>query len=132
MKTSIYTLTAIIVFASCKKADMPVTSTGYTGTFELRARHGGIAGINEKYEAGNKNILQLNADSTYRMFVKGAQTSAGRFRLKKNAYTYGNIVYDWIYYDADTYGTEVRLHGDTLTLGTDITDNIATDYKRIK
>jgi hypothetical protein len=132
MKNFLYILTAIAVFASCKKADLPVTSTGYNGIFELRARYGGIAGISEKYPAGNKNLLQLNADSTYKMFVKGAQTSAGKFRIKKSAFTYGNIVYDRIYFDADTYGTEARLHGDTLTLGTDITDNIAADYKRIK
>ena len=133
MKNNLLILLAVITFASCKKADLPVTSTGYNGTFELRARYGGIAGINEKYAAGNKNIFQLDADSTYKIFIDGELNRQGTFRIKKNADTLYNVVYDRIYYDTDAaFGTEIRLHGDTLTVGTDITDNIAADYKRIK
>jgi hypothetical protein len=132
MKNSVFILLTI-AFASCKKADLPVGSTGYNGTFELRARYGGIAGINEKYAPGNKNIFQLDADNTYKIFVNGDLDTQGTFHIKKNADTLYNVIYDRIYYNDDnTYGTEIRLHGDTLTLGTDITDNIAADYKRIK
>nr|WP_294948502.1 hypothetical protein [uncultured Mucilaginibacter sp.] len=133
MKNTLFILLCVVAFASCEKADMPVTSTGYNGTFELRARYGGIAGINEKYAPGNKNFFQLDADSTYKVFEKDTLRSHGTFRIKKNADTLYNVIYDRIYYNGDTsYGTEIRLNGDILTLGTDITDNIATEYKRIK
>lgn len=133
MKNSLYLLLIICVFASCTKSAMPITSTGYNGTFELRARYGGIAGINEKFAAGNNNLIQLNADSTYKTFVDGHASSQGTFRIRTNADTLYNVIYDRIYYSGEqTYYTQIRLHGDTLTLGTDITDNIAAAYKRIK
>ena len=133
MKNTLFTILLIAAFSSCKKADLPITSAGYNGTFELRARYGGIAGINEKYAPGNKNLIQLDADNTYKIYQKDTLHSQGTFRIKKNADTLYNVIYDRIYYNGDTsYGTEIRLHGDTLTIGTDITDNIATDYKRIR
>ncbi|RYU90613.1 hypothetical protein EWM62_08145 [Mucilaginibacter terrigena] len=134
MKKIILLIVIVTAFASCQKDNTtPVTSNEFTGNWELRGRYGGLIGINEHYAPGNMNLLQLNIDSTYKLLEKGALNKQGGYSIRLNTDTLDGVVYNRIYFDDDTqYGTEIRLHGDTLTIGTTITDNIAVDYQRVK
>ena len=117
---------AATLFA-CKKER--IVSKGYIGTFELRARYGGLAGINEKYDPGNGNIFQFNTDSTFKSYTDRKLTNQGTFSIRKDSRTTNNRIY--FSYDPQ-YGHDIALNKDTLTLGTAVTDNIATVYVRIK
>ena len=130
MKKILLLLIIAGVFVACKKDRQSPTT--YFGTYELRANYGGIAGIYEKHQPGNGNILQLNNDSTFKRYAAGKLEREGRFHIRKIFQTANNLMYDRLFYHDENYSTEIHLHNDTLTLGTTITDNIATDLVRIK
>lgn len=130
MKKIFLLLFVAVAVVACKKDNTSPAS--YFGTYELRANYGGLAGIYVKHQPGNGNILQLNNDSTFKRFVNGKLDREGRFHVRTVFQTANKLMYDHLLYDDETYSTEIRLHNDTLTLGTTITDNIATDLVRIK
>ena len=120
----------ILLFAfGCKKGNN-VKPTGLTGAWELRSDYGGFAGGTRTYPPGNGTILQFNADSTFISYYKFQLGDHGTYQVVKNGIALGQQKFDGLYYNHNTYGTEIQLKGDTLTLGLDFDDMIATEYVR--
>ena len=118
----------LFLFEGCKKSQNPIP-TGIVGNWELSLEVGGIVGITH-YAPGNGNILQLNADNTYQRFSQGSLTNHGTYQIIKNSIKIGTNKFDGIYYDHSTTGGMIQLQGDTLTIGMDYDDGIATSYIR--
>ena len=127
MKKALLLIFAAATLFACKKEH--IVSKGYTGTFELRARYGGLAGISEKYDPGNGNIVQFNTDSTFKSYTGGKLTNQGAFSIRKGPQTTTDRIY---FNDDPQYGQDIVLNKDTLTIGTSVTDNIAVVYVRVK
>lgn len=72
----------------------------------------------------------LNADSTYKRFVKFKQSSEGQFHIVKNGVNWANTNYDVIYFD-NNIGTDfIFLNVNELTIGNTFPDGVATLYER--
>ena len=119
----------VFLFEGCKKSQNPIP-TGIVGKWELRLEVGGIAGMTTHFAPGNGNTLQLNADNTYQAFWPGSTVYHGTFQIIKNSITIGANKFDGIYYDHNVTGEVIQLKGDTLTIGMDYDDGIATSYIR--
>jgi hypothetical protein len=129
-KTILLALIAACCLLACKKGAM--VSPGLFGKWELRHSYGGLAGFDSVYKAGNGNIYQLNSDSTYKHFAKNKLDRQGNFHIKMfNNPNQNSISLYMIYFDNDTYGDAFNMKNDTITIGTTVTDGIASDYKKI-
>lgn len=129
MKRFLYIIFLVAIIAACKKSQNP-TPRDIVGKWELSLEVGGIAGTTTHYAAGNGNILQLNADNTYQAFWPGSLVYHGTFQIIKGSVMIGTNKFDGIYYDHNSSGQVIQLRGDTLTIGMDYDDGIATSYLR--
>jgi len=129
MKKYLPVIFILLLAYSCKKGNT-VKPTGLTGTWELRSDYGGIAGGTRTYPPGNGTTLQFNADSTYIRYYQFQFGDKGTYQVVKNGIALGQQRFDGLYYNHSTYGTEIALKGDTLTLGIDYDDMIASMYVR--
>jgi hypothetical protein len=111
---------------ACKKTGV---KPGLFGKWELRRAYGGLSYRDSAYSAGNGNIYQFGADSTYKLFIKGKVNAQGTFHIVKLVYagsTSAGIVFD------DSGNPEPFVFGGTkFTLGTSIDDGIASEYQKI-
>lgn len=123
----ILTATGLLMGACAKKLIAP----GVAGKYELRARYGGFAYRNDKFPAGNGTMYVLNSDGTYVRYANKEVVNKGSFivDLKGNSRKeqIGTITFD-----GEEYPQKIRLRHDTLTIGTTVTDQIASDYVKIK
>jgi hypothetical protein len=124
-------LIIIVIFAlSCKKGNT-VFPTLF-GKWELRHSHGGFGGFDSVYQAGNGNIYQFNNDSTYKRFEAGKLLSEGVFHIKHYNNPTENTMSEYaIFFDNTTYGDVFSMKGTTITIGTTVTDGVASDYQKI-
>jgi hypothetical protein len=118
-----------MVAAACKKSENP-TPRSIVGKWELSLEVGGIAGITNHYAPGNGNILQLNADNTYQTYKQGSLLYHGTYQIIKSSITFGTNKFDGIYYDHSMTGDMIQLQNDTLIIGMDYDDGIASSYIR--
>ncbi|MBS1521180.1 MAG: hypothetical protein JST50_09295 [Bacteroidetes bacterium] len=126
MRSAVLIIIAIAICSvSCKKSS-PVSPTLF-GKWELRHSYGGLAGFDSVYKAGNGNILQFSSDSTYKRFEANKLAATGVFHIKH----YTNPDGYAIYFDNITYGDAFSRNGTTMTIGTTVTDGIASDYQKI-
>lgn len=128
MKKFIYILGIFLIIAGCKKNG--VQPKGYAGTWELKQKSGGIAGTTITYPSNEGNILMLNADSTYKRFVKYQQSSEGPYHIVKNGVNWANKTYDGIYFNTDTRADFIILNGNELTIGNTFPDGVTLLYER--
>jgi hypothetical protein len=132
MKKITAILFATVSFLSCKKENAALqNSSSIIGKWEIRKNYGGFTGAVRIYQPGTGTTLQFNADSTFTDYQAFKLNKQGKFRVIKNAFTFGPDKSDGLYYNGDTYGDPIRIHGDTLTIGVTYTDGIALDYVRI-
>lgn len=127
-------MAAAFCMLACKK-DQPV-SPSFFGKWELRRIYGGFSYRDSDYLAGNGTLYQFNSDSTYKYFIKGELSSQGVFHYRKHSILIGNAFYDALILKDTvpatiTYDDMVNIKGTKLTLGTTMTDGIATDYEKI-
>lgn len=124
-------LTFIVVCALACKKGTPVTP-GLFGKWELRRSYGGFLGSDSVYKAGNGNILQFNSDSTYKRYEAKKLTSTGVFHIKHYNNPAGNSISEYMmFFDNTTYGDAFYFKGTTITIGTTVTDGVASDYQKI-
>ena len=129
MNRILFMICLLIVAAGCKKTQNP-TPRDIVGKWELRLEVGGIAGTTNHFAPGNGNILLLNADNTYQTYKQGALLYHGTYQIIKSSVMIGTNKFDGINYDHSTTGEVVQLQGDTLTIGIDYDDEIASTYVR--
>ena len=134
MKILLSILVAICCLTACKKGES--LSPGIFGKWELRRVYGGFGYRDSTYKAGNGTIYQFNSDSTYKYFINGKLSTQGVFHYKKHSIQIGDTFFDALILGDDTsgnitYDNLVSLKGATMTLGTTITDGIASDYQKI-
>ena len=129
MKRYLFCLAAAAVLFSCKKSGV---SPQLTGTWELRQMYGGFGYHDSVYVAGNGNKYQFNSNGTYKHFKDGTQDASGTFEYKKKSITFAGEVYDELIFDHAASGDDmVTLNGSKMTMGTTVTDGIASDYQKI-
>jgi len=128
---TIILLTLIAVGALACTKSAPVTP-GLFGKWELRHSYGGLAGFDSVYKAGNGNILQFNSDSTYKRFEANKPAATGVFHIKHyNNPTENSISEYTISFDNNNYEEPFHMKGTTITIGTTITDQVASDFQKI-
>jgi len=127
MKVFLLVMVATCLLLGCKKEHV---SAGLFGKWELRKVYGGIAGFDSTYNAGNGRILQLGSDSTYTQFQGGKMSRQGTYQVTKQANVNGDGD-SYISFDHNDYSQPLKLAGTTLTIGVDVTDQIASQYQKL-
>ena len=123
-------LVIVCCLMACGKGS--VVAPGVFGKWELRRSYGGFGYRDSVYKAGNGTIYQFKSDSTYKHFTKNKLDAQGNFHIKKyNNPNENSISLYMIFFDNDTYGDAFSMKGDTITIGTTVTDGIASDYQKI-
>jgi hypothetical protein len=132
MKKILFLAVLAVSILACKKENKKPVSSTIVGTWELRVEYGGIAGITNHYAPGNGHKLQLNVDSTFKFYENSTISSQGTFSIIKNSIDLGVGApkLDGIYYNHNTVGQPIQLKADTLTIGIDFDDQIASVYVR--
>jgi hypothetical protein len=131
----LFVFCAAVVATGCKKdssnvAKVKVAANGaFFGKWELRITRGGLQ-PDVNFAAGNGNIVQFNADSTYTFYVADAVTKQGSFHISTLSYAQGTPKTYLIYYDNSTNGEVIDVQNDMLTLGTSIADGPSYIYAK--
>lgn len=131
MKTSLLFIgIAAFCMMGCNKGSS--VSPALFGKWELRRMYGGFSYRDSIYKAGNGTAYQFNTDSTYKHFTKNQLDGQGVFHIVKYNNPAANYISSYqIYFDNTTYGEPFSTKGDMITIGTTVTDQIASDYQRI-
>ncbi|HEY9002207.1 MAG TPA: hypothetical protein VIM89_12700 [Mucilaginibacter sp.] len=131
MRSAVLIIIAIVICGlSCKKGSS--VSPTLFGKWELRRSYGGLAGFDSVYKTGNGNILQFNSDSTYKRFEANKLASTGVFHIKHYNNPTENTISEYaIFFDNTTYGEPFYMKGTTITIGTTMTDQVASDFQKI-
>lgn len=123
-------IVVVICGLSCKKGS--TVSPTLFGKWELHHSYGGLAGFDSVYKAGNGNILQFNSDSTYKRFEANKLAASGVFHIKHYNNPNENSISEYaIFFDNTTYSEPFYMKGTSITIGTTVTDGIASDYQKI-
>ena len=121
---------SVYCISACKKGNS--VSPTLFGKWELRHSRGGFAGFDSVYKAGNGNIFQFNSDSTYKRFEANKLAATGVFHIKHYNNPSENSISEYaIFFDNTTYGDAFSRNGTTMTIGTTVTDGVASDYQKI-
>ena len=132
MKAFLIIFAAVVAISSCEKGGTVTPSPGFFGKYELRRQYGGIYYRDSISKPGNGTIYQFNSDSTYKHFTKGKLDAQGVYHIKiYNNPAENTISNKQIFFDNTQYGEAFSIKGTTITIGTTITDNIASDYEKI-
>jgi len=116
--------------AACKKGEQ--VSASLFGKWELRRMYGGFSYRDSIYKPGNGTCYQFNNDSTYKHYTKNKLDAQGVFHVSKfdnSSMTY--LPDHQIFFDNILYGQPFQMNGLTITIGTTVTDQIASDYQKI-
>ena len=127
MRAFLFVLCIAAVAMGCKKDSQP--NSPLFGKWELRIQRSGWQ-PDKNFAAGNGNILQFNADSTYKFYVGGAVTKQGTFHIAKPAYAQTPENINLIYYDKSTDGELIDVQNDKLTLGSSAADGPSYVYAK--
>jgi hypothetical protein len=129
MKRALLLIAIATTLYACEKEG--AVNASVFGKYELRASYGGFSYHYDKFPAGNGRIFQFKSDSTYIRYADGAVAASGVYHIKitgaENGARYGSIAFD-----SPDYPEAFRIKGDTITIGTTITDGIAADYVKLK
>jgi hypothetical protein len=134
MKKVLLIIVVISSLTACKKTGTPLPSGGLFGKWELHERYGGnIYPSDTTYAPGNGNILQFNADSTYKSYTEGTLNRSGIFHTRVHiSYQMTAARYDELYFDNDTsYNSLINLRGNAFTLTPVMPDIAMTEYNKI-
>jgi len=137
MKKILWILLVVSSFAACKKNSVgPVVLNGNLfGKWELHMRYGGfIIPPDTTYKPGNGNILQFNADSTYKSYTNGTLTQSGIFHTRNYVSDEMTAIrYDELYFDSDTSAKSlINVSGTILTIRSQIPDIGTTAYEKLQ
>lgn len=137
MKKVLLIILVVSTFAACKKNKVtrPFVSDGMLiGKWELHSRTGGnIIPPDTTYQPGNGNILQFNADSSYKRYTNGTLSQSGIFhtRIYISA-SMTAIRRDKLYFDNDsTAYSLVFTNGGMLYITSFVPDVGETSYDKI-
>lgn len=121
---------SVYCISACKKGNS--VSPTLFGKWELRHSRGGYGGFDSVYKAGNGNIFQFNSDSSYKRFEANKLVSSGIFHIKHYNTPSENSISEYaIFFDNAIYGDAFSMKGTTITIGTTVTDGVASDYQKI-
>jgi hypothetical protein len=132
MKKFLFIICLVIVVTSCKKGTVKPQNVSLIGKWELRHYSGTIAGVIKDLPAGNGNLLQFNADSTYIHFANFTQDYQGRFKIIKNGIDWGSEKHDAIYFSVDNDPNYLIIKADSLTIGNINPDGVTSLYIKQK
>ena len=114
------------MFAACTKSG-DVSPINVIGRWELSHRFGGnILPQDTTYKAGNGNIIQFNADSTFKQYANGAIINSGSVHIQNSQ----------LYFNTNTFNDQqfysfVSVAGNLLTLKPVLGDIATTKYLKI-
>ena|ERR1700743_151712 len=128
MKKYFFILFVLLVALGCKKDKVKPTATGIVGNWELRRQTGGFIPFTD-LAPGNGTALQFNADSTFLQYQTFKLTNQGVYSVVENTASMTRMKYYILYFNHKPYNV-MDLRGDTLIIGTSITDGIASTYIR--
>ena len=123
----------VISLADCKKSGVALSS-GLIGKWELHERYGGnIYPPDTLYKPGNGNMLQFNADSTYKSYANGMLIHSGIFHTRNHfSYSATAIRQDELYFDNDTsFRYVIQINANILLMKPIMPDIATTDYEKI-
>ncbi|HWD90514.1 MAG TPA: hypothetical protein VG367_20455 [Mucilaginibacter sp.] len=136
MKKILWIILALSSFAACKKSKMPpvVLNSMLIGKWELHSRSGGnIYPPDTTYQPGNGNMLQFNADSTYKSYTNGTLSRSGIFHTR--TYISASAIAlrsDLLYFDNDTtFKSLINIGGGVLIIRPFMPDIGTTEYNKI-
>jgi hypothetical protein len=117
---------ALIAIIACKKSNGSL-SANLIGKWELSRRYGGnILPADTTYKPGNGNILQFNADGSYKQYANGGVIANGTFRVDKNDLYLNNNNYT-----GQSYYSVISISGGTLTVQPMMPDVGTTQYDKL-
>lgn len=126
MKKALFFIALVAVLASCKK-EKTAPAYSIVGKWELRHSTGG--GL-PATPAGNGNVYEFKADSTFARYVNNAVSATGQYHVqisdRTSASTYGRIVLT-----SDSYSDSFKLTSDTLILGVASPTGISHVYVKL-
>ena len=131
----LFVFCAAIMSTGCKKglqATAKLKAAANSPLFakwELRIERGGLQ-PDRNFAAGNGNIVQFNADSTYAYYIDDAVTKRGTFHITTQTYAQGPVKLDLIYFDKSNDGEVIVVENDQLTLGTSAADGPSYIYAK--
>ena len=128
MKIIIIFLAALCFLAGCKKTTTPQPG-GIMGKWEIRKSYGGFSYHDSTYVAGNGTIYLFKSDSSYQFYFKNKLSKQGTFHISNTHQEVSGITGQILF--SDGTGQPFDLQGSKLTIGTTVTDGIASDYQKI-
>ena len=136
MKKILWIILVAGTFTACKKSKVttPALNNSLFGTWELHSRIGGnIMPPDTTYKPGNGNMLQFNADSTYKSYTNGTLAYSGVFHIVRVADNSAKMMPDYaIYFDSDTsFKSMIAIGNGQLILRPLIPDIGTTEYNKI-
>ncbi|RWY49496.1 hypothetical protein [Mucilaginibacter gilvus] len=129
MTRALLLIATVCFLSACTKTD--VLDGSIFGKYELRATYGGFSYHYDKFSPGNGSIFQFKSDSTYNRYAGDAIAASGKYHIKITN-TEGGVRYGTIAFNTSDYREAFRIKGDTITIGTTVTDGIASEYVKLK
>ena len=126
MKNYLLMILVAGMFAACTKSG-EISPVNLIGKWELSHRYGGnILPQDTTFQAGNGNILQFNADSSFKQYANGAVISSGSFHIHN-----GQLYFNTNAYNAQQFYDMVSVSGNLLTIKPILGDIATTQYLKI-
>jgi len=127
MKRYLLIVLVLGTFIACKKKGVS-PSINVIGKWELARRYGGnILPADTAYKPGNGNILQFNADSSFKQYTNGALTTSGTFHIYKN-----QLYFNTNSYNDQAFSYMISISGGLLTFKPMMPDVGTTVYDKIQ
>jgi hypothetical protein len=132
MKVFLFIFCIAVIVISCKKESQGpkiknITNSALFAKWELRYQNGGLM-PQKAFAPGNGNIIQFNADSTYKFYQGFSVTGQGTFHIIEKSFTTVPEKLNFIYYDHSSIGDLIALKNDTLTIGSSAADGLSSIY----
>ncbi len=102
------------VITGCEKSDIP--NSDLSGSWELVSQTG--MDYNETFATGQGNILQFNADNTYKVLARSLVINEGTYRLIKKGDAPFNKNFNAIYMGEGGVMNAISLKADSLIIST--------------
>lgn len=118
----------IVGLSACESSE-PVKSNDITGTWEWVRTTGGFAGVDLKPENGEKRILTLNRDLTYKSLHNDSLVSEGKYTLSKGTSYLLNKEVEFVKI-GQSMEAFYEIKGDQLYLNEDVNDGFNYTYKK--
>ena len=119
----------IIGLSACESSE-PVKSNDITGAWLWVRTTGGIAGIDQKPQNGEKLVLTFSKDLTFKKVYNDTLVKEGNYTLTKGTSFLLNKEVEYVNLEGDVEAF-FEIKGDELYLNQDVSDGFNYTYKKI-